>query len=391
MVSPLIFIVSWGFTLILYSLQLTTNIVPFSPRGLTMILMNMMSLALFYLLFNFSTKPSPYLEQQRILKEVYLEKFVKGLGLVWALGTLFEIYYCQGFPLYWRFTGSSKLYVDFGIHSLHGILNACFLQLLAMLMYLYLKKRTYRILFLIILLSLWPIMMLGRGIMLSELLQMGCIYLLVSKIKLKQILILFLFALSVLLLFGILGDLRQTANPFAYLVKSEMTPYFDAIPTGALWVYIYITAGLSNVFYNIDSVIPDYNFIHSLANLIPSTIKQYLELERANDLFVFVDPNLNTSTGYAGYISDFGFLGGFFMMAFIQLISCWVYRNVQQGSLCSFFAYSVLFQVLIFSVFYDMFFLLPTLFQFVICLMFYWYSYPTEHKQTSFNKKMAPI
>ncbi len=385
MVSPLIFILSWGCTLTLYSMQLTTNIMPFSPRGLMMILMNMLSVCLFYFLFNFSTKPKPRFIQQTLLKEAFLKKFIKGLGLVWAIGTLFEIYYCHGFPLYWRLIGSSKLYVDFGIHSMHGTMNACFLQMLTMLMYLYLKKPNYRFLGLIVLLSLWPIMMLGRGILLSELLQIGCVYLLVSKIKVKQIGNILFLALGALLLFGVLGDLRQSVNPFTYLVKSETATFFDVMPTGFLWMYVYITAGLSNLFYNVDSLSPDYSFAHSLANLIPSAIKQYLELERANDLFTFVDPNLNTSTGYAGYVSDFGSLGGFVMMALIQLVCCWVYRAFQQGKLWGIFAYAVLFQVLIFSVFYDMFFLLPTLFQFVICLIFYWYSSPVKQEKYHFK------
>lgn len=391
MVSPLIFILSWSCTLILYSMQLTTNLVPVSSRGLIMIIMNIVSISLFYLLFNCSIKSNSSITNERLQKDKYLKKFVKGLAFIWALGTLFEVLYCKGFPLYWRLIGDSKLYVDFGIPSLHGIMNACFLQLLTMLMYLYLKKPTYRTLILMVVLSIWPILMLGRGIMLSELLQMGCVYLLCSKIKLKQISYIGLFAISALLLFGILGDFRQSVNPFSYLVRSDMTYFFDAMPTGFLWIYVYLTAGLSNLFHNVDLVIPDYNFTHSLANLIPSAIKQWLELDRANDLFVFVDPQLNTSTGYAGYISDFGFLGGFFMMAFTQLICCLVYRSCQQGKLWGILAYAVLFQVLVFSVFYDMFFLLPTLFQFVICFLFYWYAYSRTSTRYVINPPMTPI
>lgn len=393
MISPLVFIFSWSFTLILYSMQLTRNIVPVNSQGLVMILMNMLSVALFYFLFNFSIKTRPYFISLSNSQEKSLKKFIKVLGLVWFCGTLFEIYYCHGFPLYWRLTGSPKLYVDFGIHAMHGIMNACFLQLSTMLMYLYVKKRTYRLLGLFLLLSFWPIMMLGRGIMLSQLLQMSCVYLLFSKIKLKQIGYLSFFFLSSFLLFGFLGDLRQNTNPFAYLLKNEASTFFDAMPTGILWLYIYITAGLSNLFYNIDSVIPDYSFSHGFANLIPSVIKQYFELELANDLFTFVDPNLNTSTAYAGFVSDFGSFGGFFMMALIQLICCWVYRHCQQGKLWGVFAYAVLYQVLIFSIFYDMFFLLPTLFQFVICLIFYWYSFIKKPKNIVLNKTpiAAPI
>ncbi len=385
MISPLIFILCWVSTLILYSMQLTTNIVPMSMRGLIMILMNMLSVSLFYFLFNCSVASNRSVMKQNALQDDLLKKFIKGLGLIWVLGTLFEIYYCQGFPLYWRLTGNSKLYIDFGIHSMHGIMNACFLQLLTMLMYLYLKKPSYSTLLLILLLSIWPILMLGRGIMLSELLQITCVYLLFSKINFKKITYLFFFGLVTLFLFGFLGDLRQSANPFVYLIRRDVSSFFETMPTGFLWIYVYITAGLSNLFYNIDSVIPDYNFTHSLANLMPSAIREYLELARPNNPFIFVDPSLNTSTAYAGYVSDFGFLGGFFMMAFVQFICCLVYRSCQQDKLWSIFAYSVLFQVLIFSVFYDMFFLLPTLFQFVICFVFYWYSYSKRYQNSTYT------
>jgi hypothetical protein len=73
---------------------------------------------------------------------------------------------------------------------------------------------------------------------------------------------------------------------------------------------------------------------------------------------------------YAGPVSDFGPLGGFFFGCTLLTFAAFVYLYARRRVLWAMMCYCALFQVLIFSVFYDMFLLLPTVMQFVIAIHF---------------------
>ncbi|WP_114827026.1 O-antigen polymerase, partial [Vibrio cholerae] len=160
-----------------------------------------------------------------------------------------------------------------------------------------------------------------------------------------------------------------------YLVYDEYKDFFDSIPTGFLWVYVYLTAGVSNLFYNLPALEPTYSFDYSFSNMLPTIVRDFFNISGRNDLFIFVDHNLNTSTIYAGFTSDFWILGGFVMVMFIQFLSCIAYRIANRGRPWGVFSYSVFFQILLFSIFYDMFFLLPTLFQISMTVILFVFSH----------------
>ncbi|MBR7198743.1 O-antigen polymerase [Pseudomonas sp. 14A] len=372
MLNPaFVYITMWSLVLLLYSFGLTTNLVSPTAVGLMVILMNMVSIVLLYVLVSRRKTTqfvSPDLAAGYVLN---VGRFFRLLLCIWALGTVFEIYYSAGVPLYWRLAGIDKLYTEFGVPSLHGVMNACYLQILSMATYLAIKNRSKKIVLVIAVLLLWPVLMLGRGILLSGLIQIVCVSLLLTRVSYKKIFGLMLLALSVVVVFGYLGDMRQTSNPFAYLISGQSAEVFDALPSGFLWFYVYLTAGLSNFFHNIDTITPAWSVSYSMSNMLPSVVKGFFGLDARNDLFTFVDRNLNTSTIYAGFVSDAGAFGGFLFVALIQFICCCIYNASLKGKPWGIFAYSVAFQILVFSIFYDMFFLLPTLFQFFICYSLY--------------------
>ncbi len=374
MVNPLYaYVVSWLLVLFLYSLNLTTNLVEMSPIGSTMIAMNLLSICVLYLLLgcNRGNQKIRLTNENAFTPTIIL--FLKRISMIWLLVTLIEIFYCNGFPLYWRLVGISKNYTEFGIPSLHGVMNACYLQVITMLSYLLFKTHQKKYFFYIIILLFWPVLMLGRGILLSALIQMACIYLMLTRLNILRIIALTGLTFLVILVFGYLGDLRQTTNPLSYLVREDALTLFDKLPSGFLWFYVYLTAGLSNLFHNVETIVPTYNFTYSFSNMLPSAIKNYFDIASVNGSLELVDISLNTSTNYVGFVSDFGPLGGFFFVAIIQFICCYCYLIALRGKPWGLFAYSVAFQVIIFSVFYDMFFLLPILFQWVICFTFYLY------------------
>ncbi|MEZ1315607.1 O-antigen polymerase [Pseudomonas fluorescens] len=373
MINPvLIYVGTWLFVLLLYLLGLTSNLVPVPVIGMFVIVLNLLGIGLIYMLLTGGRALRPVVCRDELYIAI-VRRFLKFCIFMWAIGTAVEIYVGRGFPLYWRYTGDVRLYTDFGIPSFHGVMNALYLQSLSMAAYLLLKLKQKRWLLLALILLSWPVAMLGRGILLSGLLQMTCVWLLLTRVTLRKFGMIIAGALAVVVVFGLIGDMRQTENPFAYIVNENAKEIFSTLPSGFLWFYVYLTAGLSNFFYNIDSVIPTWNFTYSMSNMLPSVVRSYLDLDPRNDMFEFVDANLNTSTIYAGSVSDFGPLGGFLTVSLVQFVCCYIYIIAKQGRPWGLFAYTVAFQILIFSVFYDMFFLLPTLFQFAICLLLYLY------------------
>lgn len=361
----------WGGVLLLYSLGATSNLVPFNVLGLSLVLLNMLSMGLFYLLM-VAGRPIPRISPIQALDYRQAAKtYAKILFVLWFSGTCFEIYIQRGFPLYWNWVGDGRLYTDFGIPSFHGVMNAMYLQLVTALAYLYFVRPRRVIIFMLLLLACWPVLMLGRGILLSVVVQITAVFFLMRRLNLKVAFILLLSALAAVFLFGYVGDLRQVVNPFFYLVEPAYVDFFSALPSGFLWFYVYMTSGMSNMFFNIETVQPAYGFGYSLYNLLPSAVKLWLGFDGRNDLFVFVDNNLNAATFYSGYISDFGAVGAFFLAAFVQFCCCLAYAVARKGRPWGVFAYAVAFQILIFSIFYDMFFILPVLFQFVLAILFF--------------------
>ncbi|WLG30238.1 O-antigen polymerase [Pseudomonas lurida] len=363
-----IFCSVWGGVFFLYCLNATTNLVPVSAVGMTMIIMNMMSILLISLLLGSALrKPGvETCEKYQAGVKIYL----KTLFWIWLAGTCFEIYIQRGFPLYWNYVGDGRLYTDFGIPSFHGIMNAMYLQVITALAYLYFLRPRFSIICFILLLLCWPIMMLGRGILLSAIIQMVAVFFAMRTLSVRVVLTLVVSAITAIFLFGYVGDLRQVLNPFSYLVSKDYVGFFSGLPSGFLWFYVYLTSGMSNLFYNVDTVQPAYSFGYSFYNLIPSALKVWIGLDGRSDLFVFVDPNLNAATFYAGFVSDFGAIGAFFIVGFIQFCCCFTYAVARKGRPWGILAYAVALQILIFSIFYDMFFLLPILFQFVLAMIF---------------------
>lgn len=367
----LVFCSVWGFVLFLYMLGATKNLVPISFIGVFLVALNMLSMALLYM-FLVGARRFSETTKSDVFKHIDSAKiYFRTLLLLWFVGTCFEIYIQRGFPLYWNFVGDGRLYTDFGIPSFHGVMNAMYLQAVTALAYVYFGKPKKVYIVIMLLLFFWPVMMLGRGILLSAIIQLVAVFLLTRKLTLRAVLVVALSALLSIFLFGYVGDLRQTENPFFYLVKADYIDFFSALPSGFLWFYVYLTSGMSNLFYNIDIIEPVYTFGYSFYNMLPSAVKIWMGIEGRNDLFVFVDNNLNAATFYSGYISDFGVFGAFFLAAFVQFCCCYAYALAKRGRPWGVFAYAVVFQILIFSIFYDLFFILPVLFQFVLVFFYY--------------------
>lgn len=361
-----VYIGVWSLVLFLFSLGLVNHFVSPSFIGLLTVFFGFATSILAFLIASyFFSKPSV---TNIDLSAASARKYSKLLLVFWACGSFVDIVYSGGFPLQWALIGGDgKNYTDFGVPTLHGLLNACYLQAVTILFLCWSKNKNKSDLLFIFCLLFWPVMMLGRGIFLSAAVQMLAVYLLMHRVRVVSLVAIFVIGLLAIILFGVIGDMRDTPNPFDYLVEDHAKAVFNELPSGFLWVYVYATSSLNNFLANVDSVVPVGLPVYSMSNMFPSVLRMALGMDPRNDQFDFVDQNLNTSTVYAGVVSDFGPIGAVLFVYSIQQVAAYYYFRAQRRDVAGVLGYSVMFQVLLFSVFYDMFFLLPTLMQ--LCLV----------------------
>lgn len=353
----------WLFALGLTALKLTSNIVELTPDVLFLVFANVISAFVFFVVSRGALQSPP--DFNDVGGElVVIDRFLKYLLGFWLIGTCVDVLYSGGLPIFWAAFDIDRDYTQFGVPSFHGVVNACYMFSVTIIsLKVFLSKGNGKY-FLLLMLS-WPILMLGRGILLSALMQIAAVYLVINKVSLKSLLRLCFVILLNIIIFGVIGNYRGTSNPFGYLLEDQSSiDLFSALPDGFLWFYVYVTAGLNNVAFGLDGLEPLYYPFYTFLNLIPSIWRVGMDGYVINaSLIPLVDENLNTSTFYSGYLSDFGIIGGFLGGLLLQVLSTYLYFCAKQGNLGAILGYSVIFQCVVFSVFYDMFFLLPYLLQ----------------------------
>lgn len=352
----------------LMSLRLTSNIVPMNLSVVFLVGANIISALIFWL---FTLTKGVRAKVEYDSSDLFeMNRFLKYLLVFWALGSLVDIAYSGGLPILWAAMGSDKNYTDFGVRSFHGIVNACYLFGVTILsVQIFYEKKPRKIVLMGLL--CWPILMLGRGILLSALVQIAAVYLLLRPVGVKRLSLIGLVIFLCIVMFGVVGNYRGTSNPFDYLLTEESSQaLFGFLPDGFLWFYVYITTGLNNIAFSINLIEPNYTPYYSVINLLPSFLRFNIEDYVLNGSLVeLVDENLNTSTFYSGYLSDFGLFGAFLAGVSLQLLAVICYRKARRGNVSAVLAYSIVFECVVFSIFYDMFLLLPYLLQ--ILMAFY--------------------
>lgn len=353
----------WIITLILYGLKGTDNLV---DLDLSLTVIFLLMLALFFLA---SSVPLLLLPKRQIdirntdVNSVRLESVIKWLVLLWVFGSALDIGYSGGLPLVWAFTGSAKNYTDFGIPSFHGLINSFYFALMGCLFLRFKLTGDRRYLAYSVIFCFWPVIMLGRGIMLTVIVQLAIIQIFYSGISFRKLFSLVSFAVVVIVFFGLLGDLRGSENPFQGIVSAGYEEIFEMLPSGFLWVYIYITSPLSNLAYNYADLVPVGEFYYSSVNLFPTFLRPE-ELDRA-DNFLFVNEALNVSTIFASSHSDFGMAGDVVLLLMLSIWTGFWFRRVASCS-AYILPYSLVGVVLFFSVFYNLFLLYPYLFSTIL-------------------------
>ena len=362
-ISPIsLFFVPWAIVLTFYSFSATENLVEL-PTSL-IVLLNFI-----FLIFSLVTALVyiSYRDERKLISTLAYEpsstrRLRKTINIqltIWFIGTIFEIFKSGGLPIFWAIFDDPRNYTDFGIPSFHGLMNGIYFSLFACLYYYYMVTKDKRFLLYTLIMLSWPIFMLGRGIMLTALVQMGIIYIFFVRIEIKTFVFLIIFSLLIVIGFGVIGNTRGDSSPFFYLVAGDYEYIFYLLPDGFLWFYIYMTSPLSNLAYNFNTLNPVWDFYYSSVNLFPSFLRPAI-LDRA-DAFAFVDDNLNVSTIFASSHSDFGAMGDFVLISILALWAGFWFKNMFT-SIAYILPYSLVGSILFFSIFYNLFLLYPYIF-----------------------------
>lgn len=316
------------------------------------------------------TTAYPKVRKQRSFDFTLLRRRLKIWFRIWVLITIGEIIVSGGVPLFWALTHGSKIYTDFGIPSLHGLVNSLLLSIGLCHFLLFLVTKDRRELKIPMFILCWSVIIINRNLMLVVLMEFAIVYLRLRKVRVKTFFQIGVGILVFVLAFGVVGDIRQGSSTMIRDLAQPTDEYPDWLPSGVLWAYIYITTPINNLLYTVDQTQPANNllFPNTVATLFPSVIRTVIY---GNDLGAAESGELvvsafNVSTAYIGPYQDFGYTGMilFSIMAALICQFFWFRNDLQ-----SFLMLAVVIQCLAITLFFDHFFALPVISQ----LVWLWY------------------
>lgn len=395
-----IYSLTWGLALFLYNLELTTNVIGLNSSTLYLVVSSIVSFVISYFIISFviisfngyriNHRKNQFSDFNTFNKLEFFKKIIKSIAVVWVFFTLVEIVKFGGIPIVnvLILRQFDLDYATFGLPTLHGLLNALYLTLICSIFILYQSIKNKKYLYISMILFFWPILIMSRALMIWTLLEFFCVYFIFNSISQKKIFGLFSILLLVIMLFGYIGDNRGESNDQGVerftdkFVKDENRFITDKLPSGFIWVYLYVTTPLNNVVWNIDNIQPEYNFKYTFAALLPSVLRPGTNERSSNDnsLQLFQEA-FNVSSYFANYMRDFGVVGASIFIFFLQLYVLTIYQSAKSFKLGSMIAYATLFNSVVMSIFFDYFFSLVTVFQVLLGLFINYLLYSKSHVQ----------
>lgn len=336
-------------------------------------------IAVLVLLFYFRVAPKEPIHKVVLLEGLSdaedlkkIEKRLRRWLFIWGILTVVEIVYSKGFPLVWLITGNSKTYSEFGITSVHGLLNSLIVAIGLCYVALYARYRNRRYLVYFGVVLLWSVALINRSMLIVSLLQAGIVVVLFRGVTKRMVMGLVSAILIVAILFGVIGDIRSGAEVFMMLAQPTDN-YPRWLPSGFLWVYTYMTTPLNNLIYTTSSTrgVDNILFPNTVAPLFPTVIRRVLYGDALSEALSgeLVDSSFNVSTAYVGPYQDYGVTG---IACFSILMGFLAYVYWRRRNLRDVLIYVVFGQCLLISIFYNYLFSLPVITQVLwLALIFY--------------------
>lgn len=331
----------------------------------------------FFIVYNFMRYllGSKAKKTRKVIDENEIRSFEKFLNLslpIWIFLYLIPVIVNGGAPLIWILTEDTRTYTDFGIPSYSGFIYMlrAFLLMISFQVYIYTRRIKFLLVCFLFLFTAF-IVEASRGNGIVLLLHPIGLYLFLNKIPIKKIFKIVIYAVFFGVLFGILENFRYL-NSENYNIKSRFEDIVGVEPGNVLLIYLlpfylYITTPLQNVNL-LASINLQIDFIpyYSTQGLFPTFIRSFIF--KPKDYGVLLNEGFNTTSFYTPFIRDFGFLGAFIIVVFIQFVVSFVHikGRIENGFFYKLF-YPVLFMSVVLSPF-SLFFtsLVTVLFPFVV-------------------------
>ena len=170
---------------------------------------------------------------------------------------------------------------------------------------------------------------------------------------------------SLILVFGLVGDFRTGKDDF-FNLAAVSSNYPTWLPSGFLWVYMYLVTPLNNLINAFDIINPDWNFglSNSTVLLIPSFLRNLFYGDLSYDsTYYLVTQAFNVSTAYIDPYRDLGYFGVFL---FASIAGFFVKFLDNKSDFKSVIFFCILMQCNILSVFYNHYMYLPIIFQLIV-------------------------
>lgn len=115
---------------------------------------------------------------------------------------------------YLAYSGKLQTYVDFGIPSVHGLVNSLLLSIGLCRFALFLLTRSRRHLFVPVFILIWSILVVTRNMLLVSLIEFGILFFRIKPVQKKTLIKLAASLVTLILVFGAIGTFaggRKTA------------------------------------------------------------------------------------------------------------------------------------------------------------------------------------
>jgi oligosaccharide repeat unit polymerase len=310
----ILFISIWGLIGILFNFQLSNVLTDLKIETIVLIIISCSAFAFAYMIYFLMYKNPilyPYFDIKKNFTQIINDnvfKKIKKLVFFWIICTGIEIIIAGNLPLlsilgFGKFVG----YTDFGIRGLHGFLNSIFLFLASFYFLKYKITLERKNIFIVLFMIAWTILVVNRQLMLSLLIELLFLHLITTKIKIKKLLKLIALVILAIVAFGLMGDFRSGREHFLEIASPNFY-YPDYLPSGFLWVYIYMLTPLNNVNFNITTIEPTYIPLETIILLFPSFLRDNITsfIDRPEQNFILVHDSFNMSSFYPALLIDYG-------------------------------------------------------------------------------------
>jgi oligosaccharide repeat unit polymerase len=371
-----LFVGVWGVTVFLYSLHFSDLLVFNTPRVLELTLWIVVpyvaTVIAFQIFCAFAPKRLAARRNQQPIDLHGLDRRLVHWFFFWMVCTAVEIAVSGGVPILWLFQDSSKTYMDFGIPSVHGFLNSLLLAIGICQFGLFALDGKRHHLWIPGGIILWSVLAVTRNMMIVSLVQVAVVWGVLRGVRKRFLFHGTVILVGLVLLFGYMGDVRSGADSFRALAMPT-AEYPEWLPSGILWIYIYLTTPIGNLVNTAAIVTPQYHlfFPNTTALLFPTVLRHivYGEASLADAMSgELVTDAFNVSTAYLGPYQDYGRLGIAVFSVLLALTASYYWRKRTFGDSL---IYGVIAQCLVLSIFFNHLFYLPVISQVGWLMLFF--------------------